>query len=346
MPPKSKRNAAVKTIQFYKFFPTDAKGQIADYGYFKPNLENSILTEDILVNGNLEDLQKFYEEREDLFSKPENEAEREYMEERIESAEEIRALKEKAEDRIAEGKQTPQPKVDVKDGFIGFPDLRGDDTQSSSNGCWSYSLSIQLKARGVNLSQEHIRGWRPDQSQNPLTPEQKAKPGYRGKVYSMIYRTNADKSNTIYDTADLIHEVLPNTAVMQFSLRPVYMGGLLLDGKPLTKSQKSIVASQSAADMKQSLRDTIEQAIRKDHSPLSMLKNGHFVTVTGISEDGNTIRIEDSQQDLAKKRTETVALDDLVEFVMTSSQPIDFTWLRDLPKPEVVTLTVPDRAAQ
>ena len=150
----------------------------------------------------------------------------------------------------------------------------------------------------------------------------------------MIQRTNADTPSTVYNTADLVHEVLPNTAVIQFSLRPVNTDALLLDGNPLTPAEERVVRSQVAADMKQSLRETIERAIKQDHSPLSMVKDGHFVTVTGIGEDGNTIRLEYSQQALAKDRTQTVTLDDLVSFVMKRNSPIDFTWLRDLPKPE------------
>ena len=333
MAPKSKSNAAIKTIEFEKYFPeiTENGEKIrSERGYLKPILREGGLTEDILVNGNLEDLQRFYKERESQL----NQREREYMEARIESAEKIRALRHKAEDRIAEGKLPPQPKLDNKDGFIGFSGLRGDDVQTSRNGCWSYSLAIQLKARGVDLPQEQIRGWRPDQSRNPLTAKQKAGPGYRQKVYSMIERTNADTPNTIYNTADLVHEVLPNTAVIQFSLRPVNTDALFLDGNPLTPAEKRVVLSQVAADMKQSLRETIERAIKQDHSPLSMVKRGHFVTITGIDKDGNTIRLEDSQQALAKDRTKTVKLDDLVSFVMNSNSPIDFTWLRDLPKPE------------
>ena len=92
MAPKSKSNAAIKTIEFEEYFPEiteNGKKVRSRHSYLKPILREGGLTEDILVNGNLEDLQRFYKEREGQL----NQQEREYMEARIESAEKIRALR-------------------------------------------------------------------------------------------------------------------------------------------------------------------------------------------------------------------------------------------------------------
>ena len=313
MKPKNP-NAAVKNIRFTG--PADHK---------KPVLHG--LTRDIIIDGNPDTLKKFYANNEARLT----DAEKDYMAARIASAERIKILKEKAEDRVAEGKLPPTPEPDETDGFVGFSGLRGDGTQTSGNGCWSYSLAIQLKARGVDIAQEDIRGWRPDQSLNPLTEEQKKSPGYQSNIDSMIYRTNADTPNSLIQTADLVHDLLPNTAVEQISLPPIYRDSLAVDGREPSRSKIAIVQRQAIAEAKKLLRETIERAIRQDHSPISILYNHHYTTITGISRDGK-IRFEDSVQKTAAARTRFTTLDELAQIAVLGG--MELSWLRDLPKPE------------
>ena len=95
--------------------------------------------------------------------------------------------------------------------------------------------------------------------------------------------------------------------------------------------------------MKKQLTDTIRHAIQVDHSPVSLTVDGHYITITGIREDGKNLRYEDSLEN----GTQTMKTDRLVNM---ATEPhtnwfgnyvvpgmyggIDMTWIRDIPVPE------------
>ena len=77
--------------------------------------------------------------------------------------------------------------------------------QRTGNGCWSVSLQTQLAFRGVQLDQETIRAVRPGNQNN-----------YNYDVTEREY--NNDTTQTMTDYANLVHRVLPNTAVHAVTL--------------------------------------------------------------------------------------------------------------------------------
>ena len=169
-----------------------------------------ILTDDVLASGNLELLTQFRKNNEKALDKEENARAKKYLEERIRVAEKLAALEKQAKENAALGKETPKPVLDEKDGFQGFSNLTYSGPQTSFNGCWSCAYSLLLKSRGVDLTQEEVRAWRPDYPPN-TPPEEKAN-------YARLEVMNTDAANAILPNSDLAAQLLPNTAVDQLHI--------------------------------------------------------------------------------------------------------------------------------
>ncbi len=255
----------------------------------KPGSGYDILTDEVLNTGNLKTLNDFRRTHRKELSDPKNELVRIYLDARIETAKRFEARERKAKLDAAMKKVYPKPAVDNKDGIAGFPDLKYPDYQTSSNGCWSLSYSTLLRSRGIDISQEEIRRWRPDYNENvkaeDVNPERKR-------------LMNSDTGNSIFPNSDLLGKVLPNTAVNQLRIEPFETEQLLINGRPLNDEQKKAVGEEYKAQAKTNLQKTIMNAIQVHKSPVAVSWDGHFITVTGISPDGNTIRYEES---LARK---------------------------------------------
>ena len=302
---------------------------------FHKQLVLNVLNEDILNTGNLDTLVKFQEAHRAQLDDPKNKAEKDYLDARIRSSKETEKLEKKALAGIAFGKNRPLPQPDNKDGFLGFSDIKYPDFQTSSNGCWSISYSMLLKSRGIDLSQEKIRAWRPDYAEN-APAEEKAN---ENRLWTM----NTDVENNIFSNADLLSKVAPNTGLSQLQLDPADTEHMTINGQPLNDDEKFIVEVWYKEQMKKTLKETITNAFTKDHSPVSLSWDGHYVTVTGIKEDG-TIRYEESLENRGPQRTKTMTLDELVEqgFLYhknpagetVAPKGLSLSWLNDINMPD------------
>ncbi len=300
----------------------------------KPGSGFEILTDEVLSNNNLDVLTKFAVENEEELNKPENAPAKKYIKARIKTEKKFRKLRADAKQKAALGIAPEKPKLDEEGGFIGLSTIKYPDYQTSSMGCWSLAYSTLLKSRGVDLSQEEIRQWRPDYSEDIADD---LKPNEERKVLM-----NSDDVNSVYQNADLALRVLPNTAVNTFKLEPFSEQQLSIDDKPLEDFQVDAAAEAYNSQVKRQLQDTITEALMVHRSPLAVAWDGHFVTITGISKDGETIRYEDSRgADVNAPRTKTMSLDELVhnglylhnhngEKVLPTG--IEMTWLSDLPQ--------------
>lgn len=302
-----------------------------------PGSGYEILTDDVLISGDLELLNKFQKDHQAELRQEKNANAKRYIDARIRSAEKFRALENKAMLDAAQKKFPPKQEVVDKDGFIGLADMKYPDYQTSANGCWSASYSLLLKSRGVELSQEEIRQWRPDYKEN-AAPD--TKPNSERKRLM-----NVDTGNSIYPNADLVGKVLPNTAVNNLHLDPFEPGMLSIDGKPLSAAQQQTVQEEYHAQVKEKLQTTILESFAQHQSPVSASWDGHFITITGISADGNTIRYEESLgAENNSPRTRTMTMDELVKQGMSAhihngvqydrGYGIELTWLSDLPVAE------------
>ena len=301
-----------------------------DYNY-------DILTDDVLNSGNLKVLTDFQEKHEKELDDPKNEAAKEYLDARIQTAKRFQDRERKAKLDAFNKKTPPKLEVDNVDGIVGFSNLKYPDYQTSSNGCWSISYSTLLRSRGVDISQEEIRRWRPDYPED-IDPAKKATPARKLAM-------NSDTGNDIFTNADLLGKVLPNTALNQLRIEPFETEPLLLNGKPLEKNQIEIVKAEYKAQVKMNLQKTIMEAIQTHRSPVAATWDGHFVTITGISPDGKTLRYEESLgAEKKEKRTRTMSIDELVDQGLEEhdhgkehyerGDGLQLNWLSDLPVAE------------
>ena len=295
------------------------------------------LTDDILMTGDLNTLKTFMQENQDKL----NDNEKAYMQARIEASETIDSLRKKAYSDIAEGKQPQGPEPQNQNGYIGFSELRSPGVQSSGNGCWSVAYSMLLKSRGVDLSQENIRCWRPDQTKNPVEKAQQLESARN----ALIYRMNTDGANTISQNSDLMTQVLPNTEMRTVKVsEPPHEKYFTVDGKKPTEKDFEKIKENYIDQSTRFFVNIVNKAIKEDHSPIAITYHGHYMTITGISPDGTKIRCEDSFGSTAKDRTKYYDVKSVVEDAMTVRElengekllptGYELTWLHDLKVPE------------
>ena len=357
MPPKGKEFEKLNPTVIPKFgkldkAKRDSNNKIVVNTEYRPmpNTGFEILTPMVLNSGNLNVLKDFQKAHEQELGDQKFEKSKKYLDARIKTTEKVNKLEEKAKKMAATGKRPKKPTLDYADGFIGLSNVKYPAYQSSFNGCWSIAYSALLNSRGVNLSQEEIRQWRPDY-----------KPGEPGPDSKRTLLMNSDTANSIHSNADLAAKVLPNTAVNMLHIEPAETAQCMVDGMPLTKErlesvpkeqreqvkkqmerQIQIIKDEYKDQAKKQLQNTIHEAITVHRSPVPVTVDGHYVTITGISEDGETLRYEDSIE--SKKfpsRTRTMKLDDLVHRglephlrngVMAPGKGIELCYLSDVPE--------------
>ena len=346
MAPKKKVNIKkdnpkpfIKFENQYKVYDAGtAKERKVLVGY-KPILREGGLTEEIIATGDLETLENFWNEKKDDL----NPEEKEYMKARVSAAREMEKIRINQMAKLADGKTTVSPDPDNKNGFRGFSNIKYPDIQTTGNGCWSYSFSLLLKSRGIELSQEKIRAWRPDLSGQYTNDAEKAE--FLKKSNATIQRMNTDSENTVFENADILMDVLPNTSMNQISIKPFESEMIMVDGMPAQGQDLEVIKKYHNELVEQQLRETITRAINVDHSPLAITWDGHYVTITGISEDGKKIRFENSMEAKAEDREWTMSLKDLVHEGMEphtrkmnnhhyEPKGFDIAWLHDIKVPE------------
>ncbi len=296
----------------------------------------------ILVTGNRKELEDFYTQNRRMLTA----ADKRYMQARIHTAAAVDHLEKKALQDLAQGKRPPQPNLTTKKGYIGFDKLKLSGPQTSGNGCWSCAMSLLLKSRGVDMSQEEIRAFRPDYEA-----------GRENMGEDRRISTNRDTSNSPYENGDLVMKVLPNTAVRNFSLNPVdeemvLTGEAQLPDPPpgLNEVQQSQWLIETSDRLARERRDRaaelykkqakalfmqkVKQGLIEDKSPVILNRgDSHYVTITGISEDGKKLRIEDSVK--SGSGTKYVKVDEMIDkYLAPGMHGLDLTWIHDLPVPE------------
>ncbi len=189
-----------------------------------------------MINSNkVEDLMSLYN------SKAMNAAGKDYLAHRITELQKVRQL---------EAVSVPGKAKEVKpskDGSIVLPTVQR-EPQNSANGCWSVSLATQLQYRGVDLDQKTLRAFRPN------TKMADAKD---------VFCANKDTANYIENYAELVQDVLPDTAVNNVTCDRM----------------------DKAEDAEKCLRACVQRALVEDHAPLSVVFNGHYRTIFGIQKD-------------------------------------------------------------
>ena len=261
------------------------------------------LNEEVLNTGNVQVLRSFLENNKNTLNKEE----KEYLVLRIQAQEAFELERIKSAEMLSEKKERPLPVVDNKNGFSGFSGSKLPGKQSSFNGCWSCAFSLMLASRGIDMTQEQIRAWRP-----AYAPNNGKNPASQGSTY----RRNGDTEMTMSTNADFITQLLPNTVLSSVTISPFTPGIITLSDPNApgaeqhpTPQQLGVIKQMYKEQTKQLLKNTITRAINDERSPVALLIDGHYVTVTGIAPDGR-LRIQDSMKEPTEQIT---TLDHVVE---------------------------------
>ena len=244
----------------------------------------------IRVTGNIQLLKEYLMANKDKLSA----SEIEHLNYRIEVMEELNKLSKENLKEINDRKALIAP-VERKDGTIELVHIHQDNLQNTWNGCWSVSLQLLLQSRGVRLTQEQIRAFRPN-----ITNENDAN---ELKNEEML---NEDRKSVMDQKVDLVMKLLPNT------------------------SMNMVTISSTAKNMENNLvtaKKLITKALREDCSPVSIVKDGHFRTIVGIN--GDEVLLKDSIQfrTHGANHTYKISLKDL--FSGTKGN-LSLYWLHDL----------------
>ena len=244
----------------------------------------------IRVTGNIQLLQKYLEENKDKLSA----SEIEHLNYRIKVMGEVNKLSENNLKEIHDRKALIAP-VERQDGTIELVHIHQDNLQNTWNGCWSVSLQLLLQSRGIRLTQEQIRAFRPDITN--------AKDADGLKNEEML---NEDKKAIMDQKVDLVMKLLPNTSV------------------------NTLTISNSGANMDNNLetaKKLITKALKEDCSPVSIVKDGHFRTIVGIN--GDEVLLKDSIQFRTHGANHTYKIS-LRELISGTKDNLSLYWLHDL----------------
>ncbi|MCR4937563.1 MAG: hypothetical protein K5987_05345 [Lachnospiraceae bacterium] len=197
---------------------------------------------------------------------------------RINATEKKHQMQEEYSAKMAEGSEIytmPEVKTEARpdgDEAIELPDVHQKAKQSSGAGCWSVFLANLAGSRGVELSQEDIRSYRPEQD-----------------------KQNAESTKVLTD--DVYNRDTTNNALERGDSILSYMPGQMLNELEITQyseEQRKNGISREVFEQNAvaQLKTTIKHALKEDRSPVGLLAGGHYLTITGI--DGDTIKYKDS----------------------------------------------------
>ncbi|MDO4733043.1 MAG: hypothetical protein Q4B50_05960, partial [Bacillota bacterium] len=189
-----------------------------------------------------------------------------------------------------------------KNDKIMLPAVMQHKYQDTACGCWSVSLQLLLAYRGVDIDQNTIRAYQPNEKE----------------ITDVDFK---DKENFWKDAAQeitcysgLVNRICPNTAVNVVSI---------------FESRE-----YNLYDHKAQLRLALETAFLKHNSPVSLCIGGnHYITVVGM--EGEKIFYKESlknhhEHDGDPNTTFVETFDGLLKKENKSQLPIQLIWLQDL----------------
>lgn len=260
--------------------------------------ESTKISPKALVSGNKAYIKKYLEENKANL----NARDIEYLNNRLEVIDYINELK--AEQKNT--KYTPNAGVEIPNGYI-LTDTKL-EKQSSENGCWAMPITMMLRSRGINISQEVIRANRPeipeDYDENKI------------KIDTALLM-NKDTKNNISMGADIINKLVPNVAMRQRKYGCHNM----------TSAQKKLFTDD--------MRNTVIESLKKG-CPVGFLFGEHYTTIVGI--EGDTVLFKDSYNDAKRTNVDTAneihsaTFDEVMSIAKkTRAGSVELTWLEDLP---------------
>ena len=202
--------------------------------------------------------------------------------------------------------------------------------QTTGNGCWSSSMQIQLKYRGIDLSQEEIRLYRPSE----ITPEATV------DSMSCIGRDKIGSPVEVSEIMNICRDNIVTHYVDMASSWQQYAQKETKDGSE-SKSVKMTDDELQRANVEYFRRSIIDGLV-KHKSPVSLLMGGHFVTVFAI--EGTMIKYYDSNS-LREDGLCYGDLRDICSLTGTGDRgKMQLVWFEQLPEGDKATAEVFDKS--
>ncbi len=314
------------------------------------------ITDEIMSTGNATVLEKFYNDNSATLTA----ADKKYLKAKLTTARKIENLRKKQLSNLSKDTEPFSTrlidKYDVIDNKIStirkpvscsLPDIKMSQKQTSGNGCWSYALSLMLMSKGISLSQEEIRAFRPN-----IKPDSNIKKLNDGKLLN----SELDEINNVYENADVVMEVLPNHYMQQFVFMPFgnsrkYTNNELENLKSKKDNSAKDMSAFVNADKKlqedvrknylkvtkEKVEKIIFDTIIKEKTPVVMnLGNSHYVTITGYNKKTGVLNIVDSQQkagETSVKRNIDQLLEEYIAPKTGTGRGLSFTTLNKINVP-------------
>ncbi len=207
---------------------------------------------------------------------------------------------------------------DAPENGVGAVRLQGvvqKEFQNTGNGCWANFFQVLASSKGVDLTQNDIKNYRPDISRQEAE-----------KTNALTHEAyNADHENSALEMGDSILSFLPNTMLKEIEIPPY--------GERI--EQEGISKEQFIDSAVEEMRYTISHAIIDDRSPIGLLSGGHYLTITGIN--GDTIEFKNSLRGKNQRNepntTYTASLKDKVKEILgrpNNEEGVQLTWLSDI----------------
>lgn len=185
--------------------------------------------------------------------------------------------------------------------------------QSTTQGCWSVALSTLLKQRGIDVSQNDLRQFKP--ADNPDL-------------------ANKDSGQALSTYAPLIHKLLPNTMVCT-AQQEVAVDVNEKDPKKLRKAR---------SDAKDTLNKLIQCGLEMSQSPIGLWINGHYRVVYGVDDSkydgyGYSAEYVDLYDPYSNSNART-SFDDLIEKNLNNGKcTFSVDWIQEFKVNEDKTLS-------
>ena len=189
--------------------------------------------------------------------------------------------------------------------------------QNTNKGCWANFFQVLASGKGVDITQDDIKNYRPMISREEAEKTDKE----THKSY------NTDNDNSAMEMADSLLAFVPNTMLREVEIAPY--------GAEAEKA--GISKEQYLENAVRELCGIIKPAVLNDRSPVGLLAGNHYITITGIDGDRvkfkNSVPYEEDNTDPDKEYVEP--LEDLVRNRLIAGnekipEGVQITWLADI----------------
>lgn len=263
-----------------------ARLQLEAFRQYKVEFVGKKIDDSMKACNDPEKLREYLKDNSDL-----EEEVKEHVEKRIGVIEKIKTY----EKNRSLAQKDRQPCVKLNDGTIMLSKKKDVPKQTTQQGCWSAVLSDMLNHFGVDLSQQEVRGYRPDIHPDKVNTE---------SAKNLVDRLNSDKRNEIYDMVDLIQRTVPNVAYHHMAL------------DAFGQESKSV------------FKQKVEDSLLNQNSPVALLYKNHYVSIVGIRD--NTIIVQDPNPK-TKEKYQEISIDAVFnESAQYGQYQIMIDWLEDL----------------